>query len=269
MSTRHYPLRIARTAHGIRAQDLRTLVRTAWWARRWMGVLEAMRLGARLGRGRQYAVQGQVVDLDLEGSHVEAKVQGSRPEPYRVMLDFTAISDGGQLARRLADEPMLLGRLLTDDLPTEIDDWFRQAGTPLFPRVEPIGKTPEGKNVFDVRMSCNCPDWARPCKHLVAVLLLLGEEIASRPATLLSLRGIDVEDCLPEEGNGSGVVGEVAPMTIPTVEGGDSAAWIRRLGAIPFWRGESRCVDALAKVYSRVHETAKTAADGKSIDLRV
>ena len=43
-------------------------------------------------------------------------------------------------------------------------------------------------------MHCSCPDWARPCKHLVAVMLLLGEEVAQRPFTLLSLRGVDLED---------------------------------------------------------------------------
>ena len=57
MGSRHYPLRVTRNAFGIRAQDLRTLARGTWWARRWIAALEAMRLGARFGRGRQYAVR--------------------------------------------------------------------------------------------------------------------------------------------------------------------------------------------------------------------
>ena len=127
MSRKRYPLRVARTAHGIHAQDLRTLVRTAWWARRWIAALEAMRLGPRLGRGRQYAVGGQVTDLVLEGPHVEATVQGARPEPYRVALDFTAVSTP-RVAAALKAEPMLLARLLTDDLPTEVEDLLRAEG---------------------------------------------------------------------------------------------------------------------------------------------
>ena len=117
MSRKRYPLRVARTAHGIRAQDLRTLVRTAWWARRWIGALEAMRLGPRLGRGRQYAVAGQVTDLVLEGPHVEASVTGSRPDPYKVSLDFTAVQ-GDAVAHALRAEPMLLAlsaQALTSD----------------------------------------------------------------------------------------------------------------------------------------------------------
>lgn len=264
-----YPVRIARTAHGIRAQDLRTLVRTAWWARRWIASLEAMRLGPRLGRGRQYAAAGQVTDLVRMGSRVEAAVTGSRAEPYRVSLDFTATADD-RAAAALRAEPMLLARLLTGDLPMEAEEILREAGVPLFPRAEPIGKTPEGRPLYDVRMHCSCPDWARPCKHLVAVLLLLGEEIARRPATLLALRGVDVDALAPpdaprEDGPCEAFGGDDAP---PAGASADPAPLLRRLGPVPFWRGEARCLDALAKIYGRVRPVAAEAAQGRSVDLR-
>ena len=287
MSRKRYPLRVARTAHGIRAQDLRTLVRTAWWARRWIGALEAMRLGPRLGRGRQYAVAGQVTDLVLEGPHVEASVTGSRPDPYKVSLDFTAVQ-GDAVAHALRAEPMLLARLLTDDLPTEVEALLRDEDVPLFPKSEPLGRTPEGKPRYDVRMTCTCPDWARPCKHVVAVLLLLGEEIARRPSTLLALRGVDVEDLLPPETSSDRAdpfadradpfaaaqtsVGGTLPSEIllPPARHGmdDPAPLLKRLGPVPFWRGHARCVEALGKIYGRVRPLALEAAEGKSIDLR-
>ena len=280
MSRKRYPLRVARTAHGIRAQDLRTLVRTAWWARRWIGALEAMRLGPRLGRGRQYAVAGQVTDLVLEGPHVEASVTGSRPDPYKVSLDFTAVQ-GDAVAHALRAEPMLLARLLTDDLPTEVEALLRDEDVPLFPKSEPLGRTPEGKPRYDVRMTCTCPDWARPCKHVVAVLLLLGEEIARRPSTLLALRGVDVEDLLPPEtfadqadpfAAAQTSVGGTHPSEIllPPARHGmdDPAPLLKRLGPVPFWRGHARCVEALGKIYGRVRPLALEAAEGKSIDLR-
>ena len=40
MGSKHYPLRVTRSAFGIRAQDLRTLARGTWWARRWIAALE-------------------------------------------------------------------------------------------------------------------------------------------------------------------------------------------------------------------------------------
>ena len=135
MSGKTDPSRVTRAALGIRAQALRTLVRKAWWARRWIAAVEAFRLGPRLGRGRQYAIAGQVVDLRFEGPHVVAAVLGSRPKPYVVTLDFTTPSDEAlaRIAARLKARPELLARVLVDDLPTEVETFFADEGCPLFP----------------------------------------------------------------------------------------------------------------------------------------
>ena len=285
MSRKRYPLRVAHGAHGIRAQDLRTLARKDWWARRWIAALEAMRLGPRFGRGRQYATAGQVTELMLDGPHVEATVVGSREAPYRLTLDFTAATGAAQerIAAAIAAEPMLLGRLLTDDLPSEIETLFHAEGLPLFPQAAPVGTDPSGRPVYDVKMHCSCPDWARPCKHLVATLLLLGEEIARRPSTLLSLRGIDVEDLISEYEDMRHATPDAnsQPTTFQSIHSPSSSlsppqssifnlqsSILRRLGPIPFWRGTARCVDALARTYNRCQPVAADAANGKSIDLR-
>ena len=47
-----------------------------------------------------------------------------------------------------------------------------------------------GDRIYDVTTHCSCPDWANPCKHSLAVLMLLGEEAEFRPLILLELRGI-------------------------------------------------------------------------------
>lgn len=280
MSHKRYPLRVARGAHGIRAQDMRTLARKDWWARRWIASLEAMRLGPRFGRGRQYATDGQVTELVLDGPYVEATVVGSRESPYRLTLDFTGAT--GEVRERIASaiaaEPMLLGRLLTDDLPTEIETLFRAEGLPLFPQAAPLNWD-NGRPVYDVKMHCSCPDWARPCKHLVAALLLLGEEVAQRPSTLLSLRGIDLEDLVGEyddDRRQSTVDTRLPATTKPAPSTPNSSLFtrnaslsnLRRLGPIPFWRGTARCVDALSRIYGRCQPVAADAAAGKSIDLR-
>ena len=275
MGSKHYPLRVTRSAFGIRAQDLRTLARGTWWARRWIAALEAMRLGARFGRGRQYAVSGQVTDLVVEGSHVSASVVGSRPEPYRVTLDFTAAEGAARerIAEAILSQPMTFGRLLAGDLPVEAGELFRAEGIPLFPQAEPRGKTPEGKMIWDVVMRCSCPDWSRPCKHMAAVLLLLGEEVARRPATLLALRGVDVEDLVPPDApegpstpESSGWPANSGWRASAPANGG--ALLVRRLGALPYWRGTARCVETLEKMQTRAGSVAREAAAGNSIDLR-
>ena len=37
---------------------------------------------------------------------------------------------------------------------------------------------------------------------------------------------------------------------------------LRRLGPVPFWRGEKRCLDALERIYSRAAEKASAALVG-------
>lgn len=193
-SRKRYPVRIPRFAAGIRAQESRTGAGRCWWASEWTRRLEAMGLKGRLGRGKSYALSGQVVSLAIAGPHVTAKVQGTRPDPYAVTLDFRTPGPDARvrIVKALRDEPMLVARLLADDLPTEVEAAFRETGLDLFPG----GKLGPGR--YDMTTACSCPDYANPCKHTAAVLILLGEEVARRPVTLLELRGIRPEEILPE-----------------------------------------------------------------------
>lgn len=185
-----YAIRVPRFAAGIRAQESRTGAGRGWWARRWLESIEAMNPGARLGRGRNYAVSGQVTDLVLEGPRVTAKVLGVREDPYSVSVTFSvpAAAARKKIVAALRRDPMTVARLLADDLPMAAEEAFRRAGAPLFPG----GKIATGR--YDVTFSCSCPDYANPCKHTIAVLLLLGEEIARRPMTLLECRGVAAEE---------------------------------------------------------------------------
>ena len=195
MSKKRYPVRIPRYATGIRAQESHTGQGRSWWAKEWARRLEAMGLKGRLGRGKNYALSGQVVSMDIEGNRVTAKVQGSRENPYEVTIDFRTPEGAARtrLVRAIRGEPMLVARLLADDLPTEIGLLFRTEGYDLFPG----GKLGPGK--YDMTTTCSCPDYANPCKHTAAALLILGEEIARRPMALLELRGISMEDLCDED----------------------------------------------------------------------
>lgn len=254
---KRYPVRIPRAALGIRMGKTSRGCES-WWARRYLAALEAMRLGPRLGRGRTYALEGQVTELeiDFEAGRVSALVAGSRPEPYKTELLFSRAPEAvrRELAGRIASEPMLAGRLLAGDFPLDVAEMAHEAGVALFP----AGGTKEMG--YDILMKCSCPDWSRPCKHLVAVLLLLGEEISRFPLTLLELRGIDVA---PE-----GFEGANPPLAEAHATDSNPAPLASRLGPIPLWRGFSRFPERMVKIASRARAVALKAAAGKSIDLR-
>ena len=195
MSKKRYPIRIPRFAAGIRAQESRTGSGRSWWAKRWTQILEGMGLGGRLGRGKNYATSGQVVSMAIEDNRLVARVQGTRPDPYEVTVSFRTPEGAARanIVAKMRAEPMLVARLLVDDLPTEVETFFADEGYTLFPG----GKLGPGR--YDMTTKCSCPDYANPCKHTSAVLLILGETIARRPATLLELRGISMEELCDED----------------------------------------------------------------------
>jgi uncharacterized Zn finger protein len=190
---KRYPVRIPNFAAGIRAQETRAGGGRRWWSRRWMQILEGMGHGGRLGRGKNYAISGQITDLSIAGPHVEAVVVGTRSEPYKVTLNFR-VPEGdvrNRIIEGIKSEPMLVARMVVNDLPTEVEMIFKEEGFALFPG----GKLAPGK--YDMTTHCSCPDYANPCKHIQAVLIILGEEISRRPATLLELRGIELKEVFP------------------------------------------------------------------------
>ena len=173
MSKKRYPPRIPRAANGFRAQDLRALPRGAWWVKRWLQAIETMRLGARAGRGKVYAEQGQVTALTVSGTHVEATVLGGRPDPYMVKIDFASLPPGGDGLGAMA-----LGRILAGEMPSVVEEMFALKGLSPYPAL--------GVD----RFWCSCPDWSKPCKHIAAVLYLLADVLVREPALLLRLRGV-------------------------------------------------------------------------------
>ncbi len=193
MSRKHgFPIRQPNFAAGIRAQETREGLARTWWAMRWNEIVRGMDIHHRYNAGHRYAVMGQVTSLRMEGPQIRATVVGARPKPYEVCVDFREpdAETHERIRAALTAEPMRIARLLADDLPMEIETVFKEAGFPLFP----IGKLPTGG--YDMQIRCTCPDYANPCKHVCAVLLILGEVFARRPLALLEARGFTEEELL-------------------------------------------------------------------------
>jgi uncharacterized Zn finger protein len=172
---------------GIKARSKRGAIGEQWWSRRFIEVLESFGMQGRLARGRNYARSGQVLNLDISAGYVTAKVQGSRPKPYRVRLQVLPLTtrQWQRVEQALAGRALFRARLLAGEMPAEIEDVFADCGTPLFPRSD-----------RELEMTCSCPDWGMPCKHMAAVCYVLAEAFDDDPFAMLAWRGKSRADLL-------------------------------------------------------------------------
>ena len=181
------PSRPRKAEGGIKARSKRGSIGEQWWSRRFIDVLESFGLQSRLSRGRNYARSGQVLKLDIGTGHVTATVQGSRIKPYRVKLTVDPLTtrQWRRVEEALAARAVFRARLLAGEMPAEIEEVFASCGTPLFP-----------KSLHDLEMTCSCPDWEVPCKHLAAVCYVLAEAFDDDPFAMLAWRGKGRADLL-------------------------------------------------------------------------
>lgn len=263
---------------GIKSQSRRGGFGQTWWAKRWVELIESFGLGARLTRGRAYARKGQVVSIQVEEGCISARVQGSRAKPYTVTmrvkpLEADAWATIGQTLRK---EALFSAALLSGQMPQQIEKVFKKAKLSLFPAK---------KNDFTT--NCSCPDWSNPCKHIAAVYYLVAEEFDRDPFLLFKLRGIEREALLELLGTGASeadqddMLEEAEPLpcdpaqfwgrfTAPIELGAVllpavAAALPRRLGGIPFWRGNEEFIGTMVNVYGAASDVGLNCAIGCNI----
>ncbi len=184
---RDQPVSRRLAADGIRARSKRGPIGEQWWSRRLTSVLESFGMSARLSRGRNYARSGQVLGFEISPGYVTAQVQGSRPRPYRARIQVLPLTTAQwrRVTEALAAQALFRASLLAGEMPPEIEEVFAACGTPLFPRT-----------ARDMEMTCSCPDWEVPCKHLAAVCYVLAEAFDTDPFAILAWRGRDRDELL-------------------------------------------------------------------------
>ena len=252
-----------RVSDGIRAQNKRGAFASRWWAKRWIETLESFNIGARLERGRRYARQGQVLDIQIAAGQVTAQVQGSERRPYRVSIGLKPLSPANwrKLSEAMVQEARFSAKLLAGEMPEDIEALFTAEGLSLFPRKR-----------GDLVTQCSCPDASNPCKHIAAVYYLLGEAFDHDPFLMFRLRGMERDELLAQLGQNMDeekLEAASEPESLPEdpatfwampplpenqtaalIAPSQPAVLLRRLGPFPFWRGTVSPLEGLEPVYA-------------------
>ena len=170
-------------ASGMNVQPVelkRRVIARSFWGRRWCEHLESFSDYAnRLPRGRTYVRNGSVCHLEIQAGGVEARVAGTRL--YRVTVRIRKLDKPAWKAVKAACAGQIgsVLELLQGRLSDHVMDVVTDRDTGLFPKPRQI------------KLACDCPDWATMCKHAAAVLYGVGNRLDDRPELLFLLRGVD------------------------------------------------------------------------------
>ncbi len=152
----------------------------SFWGKAWCDNLESYSDYAnRMPRGRTYARNGSIVDLQIGPGRVTAIVSGS--EIYEIEIEIDRLDQ--KLWKRIVSE--CTGRigsmveLLQGRFSDEVMEILARPKTGLFPSPKQI------------RLSCSCPDWAEMCKHVAATLYGVGARLDAEPEIFFALRQVD------------------------------------------------------------------------------
>ena len=158
-------------------------IASRFWGIAWCENLERYHdYHSRLARGRSYVRSGCVVSLSLSTGRIKALVSGS--SVYTVNIDIKALGKRKwqQFKRISMQEISSVIDLLRGKLPENMLKHAIDKDNGLFP------------SPSEISFYCSCPDRARMCKHVAAVLYGIGHRLDQYPELFFTLRGCDVQE---------------------------------------------------------------------------
>lgn len=138
----------------------------------------------RLPRGRTYARNGSIVHLEISSKTINAMVAGSDLYHIKIKIDEMPAKAWKHLCGQCTSSVTSTIDLLRGKLPEPILATLTDPNQGLFPHDK------------EIRLNCNCPDWAGMCKHLAAVLYGVGNRLDEAPELLFLLRGVEQNDLI-------------------------------------------------------------------------
>lgn len=251
-------------------------------AARWVQLVARGANSQAMSEGLEYAREGQARELEVEPGLISARVQGRRYSAYRVRIELATFVEAQWriVSDALAEQSGHAAALISGEMPDELLAMFDGLGLPILPAI-----------VGELRVSCECGapggTW---CKHAVCTGLLVGQEFMRRPAGVLTVRGIRVDELVERvrERRG-GTRSAPSPGSVASVLGANEArvealeacverfweagegldrvstamrgpevrhALLRRLGPSPFEGSKFPMVGLLATCYDLVTEHA-------------
>ncbi|MDP3371433.1 MAG: hypothetical protein Q8S21_00855 [Candidatus Paracaedibacteraceae bacterium] len=160
----------------------RSIAKT-FWGKLWCTNLEKYSdYESRLPRGRTYARNGSVIDLKINPGEILAIVNGS--ESYTVSIKVNALpqTEWQEIVKECNGKIESVIELLQGKFSKGVMEIIAQNEKGLFPKSK------------EMRVKCNCYDYASMCKHVAAALYGVGHRLDESPEELFTLRQVNHMD---------------------------------------------------------------------------
>jgi len=160
-------------------------IATSFWGAAWCQNLEKYSDWAnRMPRGRSYARNGSIIDLQIVEGKITSLVSGS--EVYRIQVTVEKInpSTWKAIRRDCASKVGSLIDLMRGKLPEDVMKRLTSQKDGMFPSPN------------EIKIQCSCPDRAVMCKHAAATLYGVGHLLDSEPELFFLMRGVSRTDLI-------------------------------------------------------------------------
>ncbi|MCY3767907.1 MAG: SWIM zinc finger family protein [Gammaproteobacteria bacterium] len=156
-----------------------------FWGEAWCNHLERFSDYAnRLPRGKTYVRNGSVCHLEINKGTVKALVSGSRVYQVRIGISPLEKPVWNMVQKNCMGQIGSLLELLEGKLSDQVMEVVTHPQTGLFPQTR------------EMRLDCNCPDYATLCKHIAAVFYGIGALLDKQPELLFKLRGVNQDELI-------------------------------------------------------------------------
>ncbi len=154
-----------------------------FWGNAWNTHIESFNdYENRLPRGRTYARNGSVCHLAIKQGLIEGMVSGSEIYNVKITMAKLSATKWQAIKNQCKGQIASLMDLLSGKLSDGVMDIVCDENDGLFPKAD------------EIKLTCDCPDWADMCKHIAAVLYGVGARLDHAPSQLFLLRGVDHEE---------------------------------------------------------------------------
>jgi uncharacterized Zn finger protein len=169
-------------------------IATTFWGRQWCANLGTYSdYSNRLPRGRTYAGNGSIIDLQIAEGKVSALVMGSSLYKIEIVISGLPAANWTQFKERCADRISSLLDLLQGRLDKSVLEEITRRPGGLFPGPR------------EMKFSCSCPDGALMCKHVAATLYGVGARLDTSPELFFTLRSTDMQELISAAGANAAV----------------------------------------------------------------